>query len=48
MDKQKRNAEALRLAGEELGIDPPSAEDEAAVLLLDRAAEHLRESNIPV
>lgn len=51
-DTRKRNAEAgakaLRQAGEELGIGPLSAEDKAADLLLDRAADHLRERNIRV
>jgi hypothetical protein len=52
MNNRKRNTEArakaLRLAAEELGIGPLSAEDEAADLMLDRAADHLRERNIPV
>jgi hypothetical protein len=52
MHNRKRNTEAraedLRLAGEELGIGPLSAEDEAADLLLDRPADHLRVWNIPV
>jgi hypothetical protein len=52
MGNRKHNAEtkaqAPRRAAEELGIDRLGAEDEAADLLLDRAAVHLREWNIPV
>jgi hypothetical protein len=51
MNNRKRNTEArvkaLRLASEKLGIGPLSAEDEATDLLLDRAADHLRERNFP-
>ncbi|HEP6275816.1 hypothetical protein [Burkholderia pseudomultivorans] len=52
MSNAKRNAEAraeaLRVAGEELGIDTASADDEALDLLLDCGADHLRDWNIPV
>jgi hypothetical protein len=52
MSNAKHNAEAraasLHTAGEELGIDPLSAEDQALDLLLNRATDHLRDWNISV
>jgi hypothetical protein len=51
-DARVRNAaardEALRIAGEELGIDPCEAEDQALDLVLARAADYLKSWDIPV
>jgi hypothetical protein len=51
-DARTRNAiardEALRIAGEELGIDPYGAEEQPLDLVLIRATYYLKSWDIPV